>query len=88
MIFPICLLIMLAQEQTHNELVNELLTGNQSVHMCVLGLSLKKIRKLSSSWGPDNQQKFVRAKAQQNFRKNKDQKYILIFSSCHSISGI
>lgn len=35
---------MLRQEQTHDKLVNELVIGNQSVHMCVFELSLNKIK--------------------------------------------
>lgn len=57
MIFPGLFLIMLRQELTHNELVNELSTGNQKVHMCVLGLSLNKIKTLSPSWRVDKQHK-------------------------------
>lgn len=67
--FLIHLLITLRQEQTHNELVNELVTGNQSVHMCVLGLSLNKIRKLSPSWRPDNQQKIPDSQGTPQFQE-------------------
>lgn len=60
---------MLRQEQTHDELVNELVIGNQNVHMCVLGLSLNKIRKLSPSWRLDNQQNIPNSQSTPDFQE-------------------